>query len=53
VADEERAVTLAQIQELEAWVKQLRMDYELQQMGFDADPPAKPEWLRDSGEAVP
>jgi hypothetical protein len=52
-AIEVKLVTRAHLAELEEWVGQLKMDYELQQMGFDADTPAKPEWLRDSGEAVP
>jgi hypothetical protein len=52
-AMEAKVVTRDHLTELEAWVAQLKMDYELQQMGFDPDAPAKPQWLRDSGEAVP
>jgi hypothetical protein len=52
-AIESKITSRAHIDELEAWVSQVKMDYELQQMGFDPDAPAKPEWLRDSGEAVP
>jgi hypothetical protein len=50
---EGKVCTREHIAELEQWVAQLKLDYELQHMGFDADPPAKPEWLRDSGEAAP
>jgi hypothetical protein len=50
---EAKVCTQGQIAELEQWVAQLKMDYELQQMGFDPGAPAPPEWLRDSGEAVP
>jgi hypothetical protein len=52
-AIEARIVTREHLAELEQWVAQLKMDYELQQMGFDPDAPAPPQWLRDSGEAVP
>jgi hypothetical protein len=38
------------VAELEAWVQKIKMDYELQQMGFDPGAPAPPEWLRDSGD---
>jgi hypothetical protein len=53
VAEQERVITLAQVAELEAWVKQVRLDYELQQMGFDPAAPPPPQWLRESGETVP
>jgi hypothetical protein len=41
-----------QVAELEAWVQKIKMDYELQQMGFDPGAPAPPEWLRDSGDGT-
>jgi hypothetical protein len=50
---EAKMITREHLAELEQWVAQLKMDYELQQMGFDPGAPTKPEWLRDSGEAVP
>jgi hypothetical protein len=49
---EARRVSRVQVAELEAWVQKIKMDYELQQMGFDPETPAKPEWLR-GGETVP
>lgn len=50
-AMEAKVITREHLAELEEWVGKLKMDHELQQMGFDPAPPAKPEWLK-GGETV-